>query len=75
VNISRQQVVGRLREANFTYVTRAKHTEMYRRRGGDDIVFVSRCDLFDENMVRVTLSQAGLTLEQINSFLSSSTKG
>ena len=74
MTVSRTQVIERLREAGFTFKTKAKHAELYRKRGGVERVFVNLRDQFDEQMVVVTLFQAGLTRQQVNAFLASCVK-
>lgn len=74
MTVSRKQVIERLREAGFTFKEKAKHAELWRKPGSVQRVFVNLRNDFDEEMVTVTLSQAGLTREQIRAFLSISVK-
>jgi hypothetical protein len=74
LTVSRKQVIERLREAGFVFKEKAKHAELWRKRGSVERVFVNLRDEFDEQMVHVTLSQAGLTREQIRTFLATCVK-
>lgn len=74
MTVSRTQVIQRLREAGFVFKEKAKHAEMWRKRGSVERVFVNLREQFDEQMVTVTLSQAGLTRQQINEFLAACVK-
>jgi len=67
--ISRQQVMARLREANYTFVERAKHTELWRKKGSVERVFLTRRDYLDDEEVIVVLTQAGLSQQQVQAFL------
>lgn len=74
MTISRRQVIERLREAGFTFKEKAKHAELWRKRGSVLRVFVNLRDEFDEQMVTVTLSQAGLSRDEITRFLADCVK-
>lgn len=67
--ISRDQLRARLLEANYTYVTRAKRTELYRQKGGVQRVHLPLRDWFREAEAATILQQAGLTPPQIQRFL------
>lgn len=74
MTVSRTQVVKRLRDAGFTFKEKGKHAELWRKRGSVERVFVNLRDEFDEQMIKVTLSQAGLTSQQIREFLATCVK-
>lgn len=67
--ISRQQIVARLREANYTYDCRGKRVEIWRQRGGVQRVNVPMRDYFTEKEAAVILASSGLTVQQIEAFL------
>jgi len=72
--ISHAQVIARLREARFTFVSRQRHTELWRQQGGVRRVSVPRRDCFLEDEAAVILKQAGLTPAQIERFLAAAIK-
>lgn len=72
--ISHEQVVNRLREANYTHKRQAPRVELWRQRGTGTTVSVPRCDLMPENTVRVILSQAGLSRDEVETFVVAATK-
>lgn len=67
--ILRQRFVNKLRELNYTYKTRQKRTELWRRRGGTHYASVPLSDLLEEEYVTSTLRQAGCPEEEIRSFI------
>jgi hypothetical protein len=72
--ISRQQIINRLRQADYTYVNRAKRTELYRQKGGTQRVPVPLCDFFTEQEAAWILAQAGLTRQQVETFIAGCVK-
>ncbi len=69
--IHRSQFISKLRELNYTYKTRQKRTELYRKKGGTHYVSVPLADLLEEEFVTSSLRQSGCTADEINSFLTS----
>jgi hypothetical protein len=74
VSISRQQVVNRLRDANYKYHDKGKHVEIYRQQGTGQRVVVPLRDLLPEQSVRIVLSQAGLSQQEIADFIAGAVK-
>ena len=72
--ISRNQLIARLRQANFTYVNRQKRTELWRQQGGVQRVAVPLHDCFLETEAAAILAQAGLARPQIERFLAGTVK-
>lgn len=72
--IPRDAVIARLREANFTFEDRAKHTEIYRQKGGPQHVAVRLRDDLEDDEACAILQQAGLTKAQLEAFLASCVK-
>ena len=70
--ISREQVIGRLREAGYHYSDRNKATEEYVKAG--DVVYIPRKGDLPDKAVIVVLRQAGLTPEEVDRFLTNCTK-
>lgn len=66
--ISREQVINRLRAANFTFQRQADRVELWRHRGGVERVAVPRRDHISDDQAKVILVQAGLTPAQIVEF-------
>lgn len=69
VLISRDQVIARLRQANYTFQRQADRVELWRQRGTGRRVSITRRDMLTEDEVRIVLSQAGLTEQETNQFL------
>jgi len=67
LRITREQVVARLREANYHFERRADRVEIY--KNGVQRVGVPRRDQLPELSVRTILHQAGLTADQVERFL------
>lgn len=64
-----EQVVNRLREANFTHKRQAPNVDLWRQKGTQKRVSVPRRDLLEEGIVKVILHQAGLTDDEILAFI------
>jgi len=73
--ISREQVINRLRAADFHFKKKKKRIELYRQSGTGLRVDVPLTDLLSDKQVRIILGQARLTELQIHEFLKSATKG
>ncbi|MBI3105476.1 MAG: hypothetical protein HYY95_07885 [Candidatus Rokubacteria bacterium] len=67
--IPRQHFVNKLRELNYTYKTKQKRTELWRKRGGTHYISMPLSDLLEEEWVTSTLRQAGQTQDDIRSFI------
>jgi hypothetical protein len=67
--IPRQHFVNKLRELDYTYKTKQKRTELWRKRGGTHYVSMPLSDLLEEEWVASTLRQAGEKQEDIRSFI------
>jgi hypothetical protein len=66
--VSRDQVVKRLRDDGWSFKERAKRTEMYRKPGSTQRLFIPLCNRLSEVQVRVILQQAGLSPDDIADF-------
>lgn len=69
--IPRAQIIGRLRDANYTFDRPGKHTEIYRRRGdtSDYVPIPKTRKKFTPEEASLILRQAGLTPDEIEDFL------
>ena len=67
--IPRQHFVNKLRELHYTYKTKQKRTELWRKRGGTHYISMPLSDLLEEEWVTSTLRQAGCTQDVIRSFI------
>jgi len=74
VTISRQQVINRIRDEDFKYHDKRKRVELFRKKGTQDYVVIPLRDLLPETLVRVILSQAGLTPRQVDEFVADAVK-
>ena len=72
--ISRQQLINRLRDADYTYVNQAKRTELWRQKGGTQRVAVPLCDFFTEQEAAWILTQAGLARHEVEGFIAGCVK-
>lgn len=67
--VSREQVINRIRDERFTFSRKADRVEIWRQRGTAQRVNIPRRDILSITTVRVILAQAGLTPDQVESFL------
>lgn len=74
VRVSREQVLNRLREANYTFNRKGKRDELWKKRGTTDYVSLPVNAVYPEPFIRSLFQNAGLTETQINQFLAAATK-
>lgn len=67
--ISKRHFVNKLKELKYTFKEQLHYQERYRLRGGTHIIHVPRKNLLDEDYVRLTLRQAGLTKDEVDRFI------
>jgi hypothetical protein len=72
--ISREQVIARLREANWEFKDQSKRVDIYKLKGAVNRIDVPKRDEFPVEFVRQILRQAKLTPEQIEKFIREATK-
>ena len=72
--VTRVQVINFLRVNKFKYDRKARHVEVYKLPGSLRRVFVAARDIWPEDLVRITLSQAGFSREAIEQFLREATR-
>lgn len=69
--IHRSHYVNKLRSLNYTYKSKQKRTELWRKRGGTHYISVPLTDYLEEEFVSWSLRQAGCDQEEIKAFMSS----
>lgn len=69
--VSRQSFINKIRTLGFTYKTRQKRTDLWRRSGTTDYISLPLTEKLEDQYVRHTLRQAGVPREEIESFLAS----
>jgi hypothetical protein len=67
--ISRDQIVARVREANWRLSTQTPRVDIYKLANSARRMDIPKKDFFPENAVRVILRSAGLTRDEIDDFL------
>jgi hypothetical protein len=68
--VSRQSFVNKIRDLGYAYKRQLKRTQLWRRAGGTQRIFVPLCDRLDDLYVRSTLHQTGLlTSDEIEQFI------
>lgn len=73
--ITRDQILKRIREAGWSFKRKGKRVEIYKLKGSTKRLTLPTNKAFPENYVRILLRQAGLSLKEIQEFLSCSIKG
>lgn len=69
--IPRSHFVNKIRELGYTFKTRQKRTQLWRRRGGTHFLSVPLSDYLAEEYVVASLRQAGCGIEEIRRFIAS----
>lgn len=67
--IPRSHFVNKIRELGYTYKTRQKRTQLWRKRGGTHCMSVPLTDHLEDEYVISTLRQAGCKDDEIRRFL------
>jgi hypothetical protein len=74
VEISRDQVIKRLRAAGYSFKRKGKKNEIYRQSGSGQRVNLATRKKLEVDYVRIVLTQAGLTREEIDKFVAAAVK-
>ena len=61
--------INKIRSLDYTYKTRQKRTDLWRKKGGTHRMSVPMCDMLSDEYVTSALSQAGCTEADIREFL------
>ena len=67
--IPRSQIIGCLRDDNFSYNERGKRTEILRQHGSGVLVAVPLRDTFTPQEAGIILAQAGFSKQRVEKFL------
>jgi hypothetical protein len=69
--VRRTSFINKIRELNYTYKTRQKRTDLWRKKGTTEFISLPVNDLLEDDWVLHTLRHAGLSKEEAQAFLSS----
>jgi hypothetical protein len=69
--IRTSQFIKKIRSLDYTYKTRQKRTELWRKKGGTHYISVPMRDFLEEEFVISSLRQAKCSLDEIKTFLAS----
>jgi hypothetical protein len=72
--VTRIQVVNFLRAQKFKYERKARHVEVHKLPGTMRRAFLAGRDIWPEDLVRITLTQAGFSRDAVEQFLREATK-
>lgn len=72
--ISRDQIVARVREANWRLSTQTPRVDIYKLANSARRMDIPKKDFFPEISVRAILKSAGLTRDQVEDFLKKAIK-
>lgn len=67
--IPREAFINKLRDLGYSYKSRQKRTDLYRKQGGTEIVFVTFKKMLAEGYVRSVLQQVGCEDADIETFV------
>lgn len=67
--IPRSHYINKIRELNYTYKSRQKRTDLWRKRGGTHYISVPLSDKLEEEFVVATLRQAKCHDDEIRAFI------
>jgi len=66
----RRDTFIKIRELNYTYKTEQKRTYLWRQKGTTNYISVPKADLLEDEFVTHSLRQAGLSEDEIKTFIS-----
>ncbi len=67
--IPRSQIIGRLREENYTHSKQGKRVDILRQHGTGQHISVPRRDLFTPQEAGIILRLAGIPSDRVEQFL------
>lgn len=67
--VRKSTFINKIRELGYSHRSQQARTHMYRKDGGTHCIFVREKQLLSEDFVKGALGQAGLSDEEIKSFL------
>ena len=68
--VPRQSFINKIRSLDYTYKSQQKRTYLWRKIGGTHYISGPRVELFEDEFVKSALRQAGVSEQDIQSFLS-----
>ena len=69
--VRRTSFINKIRELKYTYKTRQKRTDLWRKKGTTEYISLPVTELLEDEWVLHTLRQAGVSKEEAQAFLSS----
>lgn len=69
--IPRSHFISKIRELDYTFKTRQKRTQLWRKRGGTHRLSVPLSDRLEDEYVISALRQAGCKDDEIRAFMAS----
>jgi hypothetical protein len=69
--LSRNSFINKIRELGYTFKTKQKRTELWRKKGGTHCIMVPLRNDLEESFVVSSLRQAGISDEEIQAFIRS----
>jgi len=67
--IRREAFINKIRELNYTFKLQQKRTYLWRKINGTHYIPVPKADLLEDEFVKNSLRQAGLSDPEIQAFL------
>lgn len=67
--VLRTTFLNKIRELNYALHNETKRVQIYRKRGGSHLITLPKKDKLEDDFVTSSLSQAGVTQEDIKVFM------
>jgi hypothetical protein len=67
--VRRDTYLNKIRELRYTLKNETKRVHIFRKKGGTHYITVHKCDKLEDDFVRSSLAQAGLTPADIEAFM------
>jgi hypothetical protein len=69
--VRREAFINKIRELHYHYKKQQAHTQLWKKKGTTDRMFVPLAQLLEDDYVMGALRQAGIPDQEIKSFLAS----
>jgi len=67
--VLRNTYLNKIRDLGYTLKTETRRVHIFRKIGGSHYIPVKKCDKLEDDFVRSTLMQAGLTAKDADAFI------
>lgn len=67
--VLRNTFINKIRDLNYTLKGETRRVHIFRKKGGTHYITVHKCDKLEEDFVRSSLGQAGMSRADVDTFI------